>query len=84
MSPTPTFVSRSIPAILGVLQVQERIVTSTVRQMTHSGVNLTDSAKERFNALQIQLAELSTKFSNNLLDATQQFSLTITGVCSQY
>ena len=33
--------------------------------------------KERFNAIQQELAELSTQFSNHVLDATKAFSLTL-------
>ena len=35
-------------------------------------------AKEEFNKIQLELADLSTKFSNNVLDATKAFSLTVT------
>ena len=35
-------------------------------------------AKEEFNKIQLELADLSTKFSNNVLDATKAFSLTMT------
>ena len=34
--------------------------------------------KERFNEIQLQLAELSTKFSNNVLDSTKAFQLKLT------
>jgi len=34
--------------------------------------------EKRFNAIQLELAELSTKFSNHVLDATKTFSLTLT------
>jgi oligopeptidase A len=34
-------------------------------------VALEGEAKERYNAIQQQLAQLSTKFSNNVLDATK-------------
>lgn len=39
-----------------------------------SGVALEGSAKERFNAVQQELALLSTTFSNNLLDATKKWA----------
>jgi oligopeptidase A len=39
--------------------------------MELSGVGLEGENKERFNAIQLELAELSTKFSNNVLDATK-------------
>ncbi|MBE9020417.1 M3 family metallopeptidase, partial [Chroococcidiopsidales cyanobacterium LEGE 13417] len=43
-----------------------------------SGVGLAGEQRERFNAIQLELAELTTKFSNNVLDATKAFSLTLT------
>ncbi|PSB54755.1 peptidase M3, partial [filamentous cyanobacterium CCP1] len=57
---------------------QKRIVESALRDAELSGVGLTGEAKERFNAIQLELAELSTRFSNNVLDATKAFSLTLT------
>ncbi len=57
---------------------QQRIITANVREAELSGVGLTGEAKERFNAIQLELAELSTKFSNHLLDATRAFSLKLT------
>lgn len=57
---------------------QRRIVESAIREAELSGVGLTGEAKERFNAIQLELAELSTRFSNNVLDATKAFSLTLT------
>jgi len=57
---------------------QQRIVESAIREAELSGVGLTGEAKDRFNAIQLELAELSTRFSNNVLDATKAFSLTLT------
>ena len=57
---------------------QKRIVESAIREAELSGVGLEGEAKERFNAIQMELAELSTKFSNHVLDATKAFSLTLT------
>ncbi len=56
---------------------QQRIVESSIREAELSGVGLDGEAKERFNEIQQALAELSTKFSNNVLDATKGFSLTL-------
>ena len=50
-----------------------RIVESSIREAELSGVGLEGGAKERFNEIQQALAELSTKFSNNVLDATKGF-----------
>lgn len=57
---------------------QQRIVESALRDAELSGVGLQGDAKQRFNDIQLELAELSTRFSNNVLDATKAFSLTLT------
>ncbi|WP_414528416.1 M3 family metallopeptidase [Nodularia chucula] len=57
---------------------QQRIVTAAIRDAELSGVGLQGEARERFNAIQMELAELATKFSNHVLDATKGFSLTLT------
>ena len=57
---------------------QKRIVESSIRDFELSGVGLEGQAKERFNQIQLELAELSTKFSNNVLDATKAFKLKLT------
>ncbi|WNC33181.1 MULTISPECIES: M3 family metallopeptidase [unclassified Thermosynechococcus] len=57
---------------------RKRIVEAAIRNAEHSGVSLTGAAKERFNTIQLELAELSTQFSNNLLDATKAFRLKLT------
>jgi oligopeptidase A len=57
---------------------QQRIIASSIREAELSGVGLQGAQKERFNAIQLELGELSTQFSNNLLDATQAFQLKLT------
>lgn len=57
---------------------QQRIIESSLRDFELSGVGLEGEAKERFNQIQLELAELSTKFSNNVLDATKAFKLKLT------
>ncbi|MCU0525067.1 MAG: M3 family metallopeptidase [Elainella sp. Prado103] len=57
---------------------QQRIVESALRDAELSGVGLQGAAKQRFNEIQLELAELSTRFSNHVLDATKAFSLTLT------
>jgi Zn-dependent oligopeptidase len=47
------------------------VVELELRDFVLGGVGLEGEAKERFNAIQQQLAQLSTKFSNNVLDATK-------------
>lgn len=57
---------------------QQRIVTSLIRDAELSGVGLQGEARDRFNAIQQELAKLSTTFSNHVLDATKAFALTLT------
>ncbi|MEM6254656.1 MAG: M3 family metallopeptidase [Cyanobacteria bacterium P01_D01_bin.156] len=56
---------------------QRRIVEAAIRDAELSGVGLEGDAKAKFNEIQQQLAELSTQFSNHVLDATKAFSLTL-------
>ncbi|HEY8516782.1 MAG TPA: M3 family metallopeptidase [Candidatus Binatia bacterium] len=56
---------------------QQRIVTSLVRDAELAGVGLEGAQQERFNAIQAELAECSTRFSNHVLDATKAFALTL-------
>lgn len=57
---------------------QQRIIESSIRDAELSGVGLEGKEKERFNEIQLELADLSTKFSNNVLDATKAFKLRLT------
>ncbi|MGF1601385.1 MAG: M3 family metallopeptidase [Thermosynechococcaceae cyanobacterium] len=57
---------------------QQRVVERAIQSAELSGVGLKGEQKERFNAIQLELAELSTQFSNHVLDATKAFSLTLT------
>jgi len=54
---------------------QRRIVTSLVCDAELSGVGLEGAAQARFSAIQTELAEVSTRFSNNVLDATKAWAL---------
>ena len=49
-----------------------------MRSMRLGGVALEGDAKEQYNANQVRLSELSTQFSNNVLDATKAFELVLT------
>ena len=43
-------------------------------------MGLEGELKEKFNKLQLEQADLKTKFSNNLLDATKAFKLKLTDI----
>eukprot|EP00927_Polykrikos_kofoidii_P059652 TRINITY_DN54794_c0_g1_i1.p1 TRINITY_DN54794_c0_g1~~TRINITY_DN54794_c0_g1_i1.p1 ORF type:complete len:807 (+),score=139.98 TRINITY_DN54794_c0_g1_i1:158-2422(+) len=57
---------------------QRRIVTSAIRSMRLSGVDLEGDTKTRFNEIALRISELATKYQNNLLDATNAFELELT------
>jgi oligopeptidase A len=54
---------------------QQRIIESSIRDAELAGIGLEGEAQSRFNAIQMEMAELSTKFSNHVLDATKAFKL---------
>lgn len=57
---------------------RQHIVNNQIRDFRLSGAELADADKPRFQAIQEELAHLSAKFSENLLDATNAFSKIIT------
>jgi len=59
-------------------QMQGKILDDTLRDFELSGVALSEKSKQRFEAIQTRLSELSNQFENNVLDATQDFNLHIT------
>jgi oligopeptidase A len=53
---------------------QRQALKNAIRNFVLSGAELTGAAKERFARIQERAAELSQKFSENALDATDAFS----------
>ena len=58
-------------------QQKRRAVENALREMKLGGVGLEGADKERYNQIVLRLAELSTSFSNNVLDVTKAFALTV-------
>ncbi|WP_440028662.1 M3 family metallopeptidase [Chromobacterium amazonense] len=56
---------------------RKKIIENDLRDFRLSGAELEAAAKEHFAAIQTRLAELSAKFEQNVLDATDDFSLII-------
>jgi Zn-dependent oligopeptidase len=50
---------------------RRRVVDIELRDFELGGVSLEGATKERYNDMQQELKKLSTKFSNNVLDATK-------------
>ncbi len=62
----------------GLSQAQRKIVENSLRDYRLGGAELTPRKKRRFAEIQEELAALEAKFSENLLDATNAFSVLIT------
>ena len=59
-------------------ETRRRILTSELLSMDQRGVGLSGEEQQAFNRTSERLAELSTAFSNHVLDATQQWTLKLT------
>lgn len=57
---------------------QQRIVDQRLLSARLSGINLEGEKLDRFNAIVEELSQLSTEFSNHVLDATKAFELILT------
>ena len=56
---------------------QMRILDAELLSMRHRGVGLSGASQQAFNEASEQLASLSTRFSNHVLDATQGWTLLV-------
>jgi len=57
---------------------RQRIIERNILSMRLSGVGLQGAEKNRYNEIAQELAALKTKFSNNALDSTKSWSMTLT------
>lgn len=69
---------RESPAFASLDAVRQRIVDHELRDFRLSGAELPEADKPRFKAIQEELAALSAKFSENLLDATNGWTEHVT------
>jgi oligopeptidase A len=56
---------------------QQKVITNALRDFTLTGIALNDQDKKRYGDISTRLSELSSSFGNNVLDATQAFSINI-------
>ncbi|MEK7437620.1 MAG: M3 family metallopeptidase [Pseudomonadota bacterium] len=68
---------RASPEFVTLAQAQRQIVENEIRDFRLSGAELSQDKKQRFAAISEELARLATKFSENVLDATNAFSLCV-------
>ena len=57
---------------------QQQVVRHALRDFRLSGAELSGDARERYKAIMLKSSELSTRFSQHVLDATRAFSLHLT------
>ncbi len=62
----------------GLSPARQRIVEKRIQSAELAGIALDGEQQEQFNAIVQELSQLSTKFSNNVLDATKAFDLILT------
>jgi oligopeptidase A len=62
----------------GLSREQKKIVDNEVRDFRLSGAELPEDQKPRFQAIMEELSQLSAKFAENLLDATNAFAEVVT------
>ncbi len=59
-------------------EAQRKVIDNTLRDFTLSGVALPAGTKKRFAQIQARLSELSSTFSNNVMDATMGWTKHVT------
>ncbi|HTN93152.1 MAG TPA: M3 family metallopeptidase [Gallionella sp.] len=68
---------RNSPEFDGLSAARKKIVENELRDFRLGGAELPEARKARYLQIQERLAELSSRFSDNLLDATNDFSLLV-------
>jgi len=58
--------------------VQQKVVDDALRDFRLAGIDLPQDQRERFLAIESELSDLSSRFEQNLLDATDAWTLAIT------
>jgi oligopeptidase A len=69
---------RASPEFARLSAPRQRIVENALRDFRLSGAELAPEKKPRFAAIQEELARLAAKFSENLLDATNGWTILVT------
>ncbi|WP_022942613.1 oligopeptidase A [Psychromonas hadalis] len=57
---------------------QQKVIADTLRDFQLAGIALSDDKKSRYGEIKQQIATLQSRFSNNVMDATQAWSKLIT------
>jgi oligopeptidase A len=68
---------RNSPEFSGLSAARKKIIENELRDFRLGGAELPDDKKARYLEIQERLSELSSRFSDNLLDATNDFALVV-------
>ncbi len=68
---------RNSPEFAGLSDARKKIIENELRDFRLGGAELADDKKARYLEIQEKLSELSSRFSDNLLDATNDYTLLI-------
>ncbi|MDO8464754.1 MAG: M3 family metallopeptidase [Gallionella sp.] len=68
---------RNSPEFAGLSTARKKIIENELRDFRLGGAELPEDKKARYLEIQERLAELSSRFSDNLLDATNDYTLII-------
>lgn len=66
------------PAAARLAGISRRFLEETVKEFRQAGADLPDDKRARLEALQSELAQLTQKYSENVLDATNAWELLVT------
>ncbi|NPA27806.1 MAG: M3 family metallopeptidase [Epsilonproteobacteria bacterium] len=70
---TPLY--QKIKSLTPTNELEKRVIELEVRDFKLSGVELDEEKKKRLEEINLRLSELSNKFSQNLLDSTNEFEI---------
>jgi oligopeptidase A len=68
---------RNSPEFAGLSAARKKIIENELRDFRLGGAELPDDKKTRYLAVQERQSELSSRFSDNILDATNEYTLVI-------
>lgn len=66
------------PAAAGLTGVHRRFRDETLADFRQAGADLPEAARQRLEAIQSELAQITQKYSENVLDATNAYELVVT------
>ncbi|CAM3110604.1 M3 family metallopeptidase [Rariglobus hedericola] len=66
------------PEAVALTGIHRRFIDETVEEFRQSGADLPDAQRTRLEALQTELAEITQKYGDNVLDATNAWELIVT------